>query len=113
VSQLLAAEEGFITFVVRACRVFRLYCWQMMYFDIIPLEGSTPRSGYSPVRDRPKVGGRIVPWVCILHLASCSASPGEKLQHETNHEWKQKANKTPWPLVRKRTIPTDRPPLVS
>jgi hypothetical protein len=25
---------------------------------------------------------------------------------------KQKKKKTPWPLVRERTIPTDRPPLV-
>jgi hypothetical protein len=26
--------------------------------------------------------------------------------------YKQKTKKTPWPLVRKRTIPTERPPLV-
>jgi hypothetical protein len=29
-----------------------------------------------------------------------------------NPQNKQKTKQTPWPLVRERTIPTDRPPLV-
>jgi hypothetical protein len=28
------------------------------------------------------------------------------------HQWSQKQKQTPWPLVRERTIPTNRPPLV-
>jgi hypothetical protein len=34
------------------------------------------------------------------------------LHMECNIQQKQKQKQTPWPLVRERTIPTERPPLV-
>jgi hypothetical protein len=62
-----------------------------------------------------------LPWeteVCIRHIhdtvrnlrqyheMAATAQP----QYNEDH-WDQTNKQTPWPLVRKRTIPTERPPL--
>jgi hypothetical protein len=33
-------------------------------------------------------------------------------RHDTKHKQTNKKKKTPWPLIRKQTISTERPPLV-
>jgi hypothetical protein len=52
-----------------------------------------------------------------LALLSCFEMPGDSgIPHNTSRELEVPPNnttkQTPWPLVRKRTIPTERPPLV-
>jgi hypothetical protein len=58
-------------------------------------------------------GTRVCPQGSVAacpHTAVAYHHSGNSL---TAHQTKKKKNKqTPWPLVRKRTIPTERPPLV-
>jgi hypothetical protein len=50
---------------------------------------------------------------CVGHPQSCEASRHPQLpETRFTQQQQQQQQKTPWPLVRERTIPTDRPPLV-
>jgi hypothetical protein len=55
---------------------------------------------------------RVVFMMSIYHNTSMEEVVTIQKEKGSNRKQKQKQKQTPWPLVRERTIPTDRPPLV-